>query len=143
MKKAQKTEFIVTAVAALAAVVLLAVGVFAQTAGFRWVGPWSRILTPNGDGRNDVAYFCFDDPADSDASGKVYSLLGSEVATLGPRQQATGALGAVCGTGALPNSMQFLTWDGRSNGSVVHSGVYLYRVSAEQKVYSGTLIVVR
>ncbi|MBI3565918.1 MAG: hypothetical protein HY079_12025 [Elusimicrobia bacterium] len=142
MKNAKKTEIVVTVGAALAAVVLLAVGVFAQSAGFRWFGPLSRVLTPNGDGRNDAAFFCFDDPADSDASGRVYSLLGAEVATLGPRQQVVGGVPG-CAAGALPGSAQYLTWDGRSNGSVVGSGVYIYRVSAEQKVYTGTLIVVR
>lgn len=142
MMRAKKAEMFVTVGAALAAVVLLAVGVFAQSAGFRWFGPLSRVLTPNGDGRNDVAYFCFDNPADSDASGKIYSLLGAEVATLSPRGNSSAACAPQSG---FPNTVQsqFVTWDGRSNGSVVRSGIYIYRLAAEQKVYSGTLIVVR
>jgi len=142
MKTARTTEWIVTAAAALTALALLAVGVLAQTAGFRWFGPLSRLITPNGDGKNDVAFFCFDNPADSDVSGKVYSLLGSEVAAFGPRQQVFAGAPA-CPAGATAAPVQYLTWDGRSNGSLVRSGVYVYRISAEQKVYSGTLIVVR
>lgn len=142
MKKAKRTEWIVTLAGALLALALLAVGVFAQSAGFRWFGPLSRVITPNGDGRNDVAFFCFDNPADSDVSGKVYSLLGSEVAAFGPRQQVV--LGAPnCPPPATGAPVQYLTWDGRSNGSTVRSGIYVYRISAEQKVYTGTLIVVR
>jgi hypothetical protein len=144
MKNAKRAEMIVTLAAALLGVALLAVGVFAQSAGFRWFGPMSRIVTPNGDGKNDVAFLCFDNPADSDVSGKIYSLLGSEVASFGPRQIVQGPpYVPACGAPATAAPAQYLTWDGRSNGSVVHSGIYVYRVTAEQKVYSGTLIVVR
>lgn len=140
MKNAKKAELIVTLTAALLAVALLAVGVFAQSAGFRWFGPIARILTPNGDGKNDMSVICFDNPADSDVSGKIYSLLGAEVASFGPRQTT---LPNGCPAAATAAPVQFMTWDGRSNGSVVRSGIYVYRVTAEQKVYSGTLIVVR
>jgi hypothetical protein len=37
----------------------------------------------------------------------------------------------------------YLSWDGRSNGVVVHSGIYVYRITAEQKSYTGTILVVR
>ena len=145
MKNKKTADVLAVAAAAILAVALLAVGVFAQSgAGFRFFGPLSRIITPNGDNRNDLAVFCFDNPADSDASGKIYTLLGTEVATIGPRgiAQPTGMPG--CNqTGALPSSVQFATWDGRSNGAAVRSGIYIYRLSAELKVYSGTLIVVR
>lgn len=137
----KKTDRLAVLAAVLLALVLLAVGVFAQANSFRFFGPLSRIVTPNGDARNDQAIFCFDNPSDSEATGKVYSLLGSEVATMGPR--LTPSL-AGCPAGVFPGqSNQSLTWDGRSNGSVVRSGIYIYRISAELKVYSGTLIVVR
>ena len=141
MKNQKTTEMVAILAAAILAVALLAVGVFAQGASFRFFGPLSRILTPNGDGRNDLAIFCFDNPSDSETTGKVYSLLGSEVAAMGPR--LTPSL-AGCPAGVFPGqSNQSLTWDGRSNGSTVRSGIYIYRITAEQKVYSGTLIVVR
>ena len=132
------------ATTAIATVSLLVLGTFAmtQSAGFRWFGPLARVLTPNGDGNNDVAFFCFDNPADSDVSGKVYSLLGGEIAPFGPRQAVSSNV-PQCAGGATAAPVQFLTWDGRSNGSFVNSGIYVYRVMAENKIYSGTLIVVR
>jgi len=143
MRTLKKTDRLAVLAAALLALILLAVGVFAQANAFRFFGPLSRIVTPNGDARNDQAIFCFDNPSDSDVSGKVYSLLGSEVATMGPRgiSQPTGMPG--CASGVFANSGQFVTWDGRSNGSYVRSGIYVYRITSELKVYSGTLIVLR
>jgi len=123
---------------------LLAVAAFAQSASFRFFGPISRIITPNGDGRNDVAFFCFDNPAGSGVTGNVFTLLGSAVAAMGP--ETANASGSACpaGTpGPLGSLGENLTWDGRSNGSIVHSGIYVYRVTAEQKSYTGTLIVVK
>jgi hypothetical protein len=144
MKNRKTADVVAVAAAAILGVALLAVGVFAQSgAGFRFFGPLSRIVTPNGDNRNDLAVFCFDNPADSDASGKIYSLLGTEVASIGPRGAAATGMPGCNQTGALPNSVQFASWDGRSNGAAVRSGIYVYRLSAELKVYSGTLIVVR
>jgi hypothetical protein len=138
MSKRQKTaEYLAILAAAFLAIALLAVGVFAQTGTLRFYGPLSRIVTPNGDQRNDRAIFCFDNPADSDISGKIYTLLGTEVGTMGPRTRP--AL-AGCPTGFDPQSV---TWDGRANGAAVRSGIYVYRISSELKVYSGTLIVVR
>lgn len=143
-KKQKTTEILMIGAAMLAALALLAVGVFAQSNSFRFFGPLSRIITPNGDGRNDQALFCFDNPADSDATGKVYTLLGSEVASMGPRQTNVVAGCSALGTPVFPGtSNQSLSWDGRSNGGTVHSGLYVYRITAELKVYSGTLIVVR
>lgn len=140
MSKKQKTEeILMIGVAALAALALLAVGVFAQTNTFRFFGPLSRIVTPNGDHLNDVAVFCFDNPADSDVSGRIYTLLGTEVATLSSRLRP--ALGGCPTTGVF--DAQSVTWDGRSNGGAVHSGVYVYRITSELKVFSGTLIIVR
>lgn len=107
---------------------------------FHFAGPVARVVTPNGDGLNDVAVVVFCNPADSDVSGKVYTLLGSEVASFSARAQSAQS---VCPAGSAANWSQRLTWDGRSNGSYVSSGVYLYRISSETKVYSGTLIVVR
>lgn len=113
----------------------------AQTnGGFRFVGPLARVITPNGDGRNDLAFFCFDNPSDGDVSGKIYTLLGAEVASTGPR---TAAAGSACPGGLLPGSAQFSSWDARAAGSTVSSGVYVYRISAEGRSYSGTLLVVR
>jgi hypothetical protein len=139
----RRLDWLLTALAAAAA---LALGGFltqlsAQTTGgFRFAGPLARVITPNGDGRNDLMFFCYDNPSDGDVSGKIYTLLGAEVASTGPR---TAAAGTACPGGLLPGSAQYSTWDGRSAGSVVRSGVYVYRISAEGRTFSGTLLVVR
>lgn len=141
----RRFDWMLTALAAAAA---LALGGFltqlnAQTTGgFRFGGPLARVITPNGDGRNDVAFFCYDNPSDGDVSGRIYTLLGAEVASTAPRMQVQAGVPA-CPGGLLPGSAQYSTWDGRAAGSTVRSGVYVYRISAEGRSYSGTLLVVR
>jgi hypothetical protein len=133
-----------TLAAGLMIAMLLAVAAFAQSASFRFFGPLSRVITPNGDAakNNGTAIFCFDNPADSGVSGNIFSLLGSAVATLGPAGVNPALSG--CPAGAFPRvSDGYLSWDGRSNGSTVRSGIYVYRITAEQKSYTGTIIVVR
>ena len=127
--------------AGLLIVALLAVAAFAQNTSFRFFGPLSRVITPNGDGINDVAIFCFDDPQGSGVNGNIFSLLGSAVATLGPA--SPNAAGSKCPAVTQPGTDGNITWDGRSNGSTVRSGIYVYRITAEQKSYTGTIIVVR
>lgn len=131
------------AAAALAAA--LAVAGFAiaraQSPLVQFYGPLSRVITPNGDGINDVAFFCFENPQDSEISGKIYTVLGTEVASLGPRRDRTGAAGAGCPASVI--RAQFSTWDGTGGGVRVRSGLYVYRITAEEQVFSGTLLVVR
>ncbi|PIR15892.1 MAG: hypothetical protein COV48_11870, partial [Elusimicrobia bacterium CG11_big_fil_rev_8_21_14_0_20_64_6] len=117
-----------------------AVKIHAQSGGFRFFGPLSRVITPNGDGLNDRIFICFDNFSDSGVSGKIYTLLGSEVASMGPKTSRTGIAGVSCPTGSLP---QFVSWDGTAQGVQVHNGIYVYRIEAEGKTFSGTLLVVR
>src|SRR5450631_2035376 len=121
---------------------LLAVAAFAQSgAGFRFFGPLSRVITPNGDAskNNGTAIFCFDNPAGSGVSGNIFSSLGSAVADMGPETPNPVSSGCPSGTpGPLGSNGEYVSWDGRSNGTVVHSGIYVYRVTAEQKSYTGT-----
>ena len=142
-KKTTETWTMVAAV--LAIVMLLAVAAFAQSASFRFFGPLSRVITPNGDSskNNGTAFFCFDNPQGSGVTGNIFSLLGSAVATMGPVNVNSGTSGVSCPAGALAGSAQNITWDGRSNGTVVRSGIYVYRITAEERSYTGTLIVVR
>lgn len=121
-----------------AAAVLLALWAVgrAQMGGFAFSGPLSRVLTPNGDGRNDAAIFCFDNFSDSDVEGRIFTLSGAEVARLDLRRfPAAGCLG-----GNLP---QHMIWDGRSNGATVSSGIYIYQIKAEGLTFTGSLVVVR
>lgn len=108
----------------------------AQSSAFRYFGPLGRVITPNGDQKNDMIFFCFDNFADSGVVGRVFTLLGSEVASM--TQVRTPLPG--CPGGNLP---QYMTWDGRTSEGTVSSGMYVYRIEAEGKTYTGTLLVVR
>jgi hypothetical protein len=109
---------------------------------FRWDGPLGRVITPNGDGRNDKAIFCFENPADSDVSGTIYTMLGSQVANLQPRQGVPAGSACPAGTSGLPNKVQMVIWDPAAQGQV-QSGVYVYQIRSEGKAFSGTIVVVR
>lgn len=118
---------------------LLAIALaYAQSGSVRFYGPLSRVVTPNGDGINDVVFFCFENPQDTDISGKIYTLLGAEVSAIGPRRDRSGTAGAGCPTAVV--RAQFATWDAASN---VRSGFYVYRITAAEQVFSGTVLVVR
>lgn len=59
--------------------------------------------------------------------GKIYDITGAEVADLQP--------------GSTEDS---LIWDGRDkNGNIVHSGVYIYQIEVEGKVFNGTIVVAK
>lgn len=86
----------------------------------------NKAITPNGDGLNDAAVFSFDNPADAAFSGRIYDIDGSFVAEMTP------------GPGR-----DRLSWDGKAGGQAVPSGVYVYQVRGEDKVFNGTVVVVR
>ncbi len=44
---------------------------------------------------------------------------------------------------AVPNSTEALTWDGKSAGSPVSAGVYIYQIESEDVTVTGTVVVVR
>lgn len=124
------------AAAALLAALLGAASTHAQNGAFRFFGPLSRVVTPNGDGVNDRLFICFDNFADSGVTGKLFTVLGSEVASMTwVRSPLPG-----CAGGTIP---QYATWDGRTTEGAVRSGIYVYRIEAEGKTYAGTLLVVR
>lgn len=141
----KKTRILAAAAAtALGALALLS----AQGGGFQFHGPLSRVLTPNNDGKNDLMIICFDNPSDSEVSARVFTMRGSHVADMSAKtSRATpppGGAGAVsCPAGALPNSPQYVFWDGRSSGSFVKSGAYVYQLQSEGLTFTGTLLVVR
>ena len=139
MKTIRKNGEMVGAVIAM----LLAVAVFAWSQGgpLRFFGPLSRVITPNHDGFNDHVVLCFDNPAESDISGKVYTLLGTFVADFSPlRIVAPGVSG--CPTGTM-GKQYYISWDGQSGGAVVRSGVYIYQVRAEGLSFKGSFLVVK
>lgn len=133
--------------AVLAAVLALTLetgSVFAQAnSAFTFVEARVRVITPNGDQKNDLAILCFDNPKASGVSGEVYNLRGRKVAEMTFVANAGGAtLGCpVINPGLV--AAEALTWDGRASGSVVRSGVYVYVIKAEDKAVTGTVLVVR
>ncbi|MDE2426892.1 MAG: gliding motility-associated C-terminal domain-containing protein [Elusimicrobia bacterium] len=94
--------------------------------GFSFTSVTNRMLTPNGDGRNDTAVFQYSNPRFSDVTGKVYDIRGRFVADLA--------------SGPATDTLQ---WDGKSNGVVVPTGVYIYVISAEGQTQRGTVVVIR
>ena len=121
----------------MAAALLAGHGALAAESGpFHFFGPISRVITPNGDHKNDGAIFCFDNFGDSDVEGRIFTLLGAEVADLTLVRSAM----AGCSGGDLP---QHMLWDGRSNGTIAAGGVYVYQIRAEGKTFTGSLLVVR
>jgi hypothetical protein len=86
-----------------------------------------RVVTPNGDGRNDVIIFTFDPgPRGVQARGRIYDVTGAFVADMVP--------------GLVPNTV---VWDGKMNGRAASSGVYVYKLEGDGKTYTGTVVVAR
>ncbi|MEK7745693.1 MAG: gliding motility-associated C-terminal domain-containing protein, partial [Elusimicrobiota bacterium] len=90
----------------------------------------NKAITPNGDGLNDAAVLWGDNPKDSAYSGKIFDLSGAKVADM--------AQGPLSGTGTWS-----LSWDGKAGGRAVDGGVYVYQIRAEDKIFNGTLLVIR
>ncbi len=91
---------------------------------------YPRIITPNGDGANDVAIFQFGELTLDlgSLSGEIFDITGAKVAPLKP--------------GPDPNST--LMWDGKSSyGSVVPAGIYIYQIYANGTRVNGTVVVAR
>ena len=89
-------------------------------------GVSNRMLTPNGDGKNDFVVFTFNNPKDSQVTGKIYDLQGRLVAEMSP--------------GPVSNSLE---WNGKAGGQAVPGGIYIYQIQAEGKTFNGTIVVIR
>lgn len=89
-------------------------------------GLTNRLITPNGDGKNDTMVFIFDNPQGKEVKGRIYDLRGALVENMRP--------------GPVGNS---LTWDAKAGGRVVPGGVYIYQIDAQGTVYNGTVAVIR
>ncbi|MFH1618815.1 MAG: fibronectin type III domain-containing protein [bacterium] len=86
----------------------------------------NKLITPNGDKKNDTSVFVFDNPRDSAVTGKIYDLKGAFVSDMK--------------AGPVANSLE---WDAKAGGQVVSGGVYIYQIESEGKVYNGTMVVIR
>jgi flagellar hook assembly protein FlgD len=88
-----------------------------------------RIMTPNGDLRNDVVLFRFDDTLSGlPVESAVYDVNGAKVSGL-----------------RLNSSDETqLLWDGRDdNGNAMPSGIYVYSIEIGKKRATGTVVVAR
>ncbi|MBI4055115.1 MAG: gliding motility-associated C-terminal domain-containing protein [Elusimicrobia bacterium] len=93
--------------------------------GFSLLGVTTRVLTPNGDGLNDVVVFKLANPSDAGIRGRVFDLFGGEVASLRLRSDG------------------HVEWDGKSSGRAVAGGLYVYQIEAEEQVFHGMVVVIR
>lgn len=130
-------------VALAAALALFGVGAaLAQSSAVVFYGPLARVITPNNDGINDRAFFCFENPQESEITGKIYTVAGAEVGSMGRKtDRVGGGAGSACPPSVI--KAQFVSWDGTANGSRIGNGIYVYRIEVEKEIFSGTLLVVR
>jgi gliding motility-associated-like protein len=103
-----------------------ATGSVFQVRGFSFTGVSNRIITPNGDGRNDNVAFQFSNSRDAAGTIKIYDLRGHILTTLAINPGDTSEY-----------------WDARVAGALVTSGVYIYVINVDGVVVSGTVVVVR
>ena len=89
----------------------------------------NRFITPNGDGLNDFAVFTFSNPLGSEVVGRIFDLRGALVSSMSVDPSLSSRFNRV--------------WDGKSNGVSAQPGIYIYRIEAEDKVYTGTVTVIR
>ncbi len=94
---------------------------------FNQAGVSNRLVTPNGDGKNDTVVFTYDNPRDSEVRVRLLDIRGKEV---------VGSLPA----GPVSNSKQ---WDGTAGGRAVPGGVYIYQVEGEGRTFTGTIVIIR
>jgi gliding motility-associated-like protein len=87
-----------------------------------------RIMTPNGDGYNDVTFFKFDLPITGlPMETAIYDINGAKIAEMksGPDDST-------------------LEWNGYdSDGRVVPAGVYIYSIKSGVNAVTGTVVVAR
>jgi hypothetical protein len=130
MKKRNQTSSVI--VAAALALGLSAVSTISgspQTLGgviLEEVRP--RVITPNGDSRNDVVFFQFDaSVAGLPIDAVIRDVRGARVAGL-----------------EMNAAEDALVWDGRDDdGRASPSGVYIYSIKIGQSHASGTVVVAR
>ena len=88
---------------------------------------YPRVITPNGDGWNDEAYFEYANPKRHSVVMRIYDIRGRV-----KRMLEVGG-----------NESSF-AWDGKDeNGDVVPSGIYIYQIEGKGEVINGTIVVAR
>lgn len=105
-----------------------------RTKDFNFTGVSNRFITPNGDGKNDNVAFTFNNPRDSAGTIQIQDLRGHKVTAIPINPGDTCASNPTVGCEY---------WDGRAGGVIVPTGVYIYVISIESTIFSGTVVVIR
>lgn len=90
----------------------------------------NRLVTPNGDSRNDTFMFRCHNPAELLVRGEIFDLKGRKVADMTLRSIS------------LTDSYYSMEWD-PNRGMRAAGGVYVYQVTVGESVLRGTVVVVR
>ena len=122
----------------LAALALAPAAAFCSASALGRSAALNRLVTPNGDGRNDTFIFRCYNPRDAAVDAKIYDLSGREVAQMSLRQRSTGTPPTPSSSGEFYD----LEWD-PNRGEKYPGGAYMYQVRAEEKVYKGTVVIIR
>lgn len=99
-----------------------------QSLGFKIISTEpSRIITPNGDGINDIFTINFENPKDSFVSGAIYDVAGRNIGDM-----------------KLSSDGMKIYWNGRDlMENAVDAGSYIYQIRSPEYVYNGLVIVAR
>jgi hypothetical protein len=127
-----------SALCLLSALLLVPAAVFGSASALGQSVALNRMVTPNGDGRNDTFIFRCHNPRDSGVEAKIFDLAGREVALMRLKQRSTGSPPAPSASGEYYD----FEWNPNSEGKK-KGGVYVYQVSVETSVYKGTIVVIR
>ncbi|MCG3205053.1 MAG: hypothetical protein KCHDKBKB_01770 [Elusimicrobia bacterium] len=101
-----------------------------QTGDTSLVQVYPRIITPNGDGANDVVIFQYGEGplAGKNPTGEIFDLNSAKVATLKPG----------------PDPETTLMWDGKTDsGEAVGAGIYIYQLSVDGTLVNGSVVVAK
>ncbi len=97
----------------------------------------NKLVTPNGDHRNDFFIFRCYNPRDAAIDARIYDLAGREVATMTLKQRWHGVV-----IDNISGEYYDLTWD-PNRGGRKPGGVYIYQIRIETSVLKGTVTVIR
>ena len=122
----------------LAALALAPAAAFCAASSLGHSIPLNKLVTPNGDKRNDTFIFRCYNPKDSAVEGKIFNMAGVEVAAMRLKQRSTGIPAAQYTYGEYYD----MEWDPNAGGHKP-GGIYLYQVRVETAVYKGTVAVIR
>ncbi|OGR68601.1 MAG: hypothetical protein A2081_03395 [Elusimicrobia bacterium GWC2_61_19] len=90
----------------------------------------NKLVTPNGDHRNDAFVFRCYNPRDAVVEARIYDLAGREIAQMRLRSVGTA------------DYFHNYEWDPNAGGHHP-GGIYIYQIRLENKVYKGTITVIR